>query len=247
MCIRDRFDGTFDPSADASGDHTYTITGTACASSSAVVSVNVLPGPDAGGDNTIVVCNTQVAFTLISQLLGTPDPGGSWTNAAGDPVGASFNPLTGGSDVFTYSVSGSANCPDDEATVTITVNIAPHAGINGNLMLCASSPPISLFDGLGGTLDAGGVWTDAAGNSHATILNPATDVSGPYTYTVTGAAPCANASAVVTVVINPVPYAGEDGGLVLCTTSPNVSLISAIGGTPQMLSLIHISEPTRPY
>ncbi|MBL0128381.1 MAG: gliding motility-associated C-terminal domain-containing protein [Flavobacteriales bacterium] len=228
------FGGTFDPSADASGDHTYTITGTACASSSAVVSVNVLAGPDAGGDNAIVACNTQGAFTLISQLTGTPDGGGTWTNSAGDPVGASFNSSTGASDVFTYTVSGSANCPDDEATLTITVNIAPQAGINGNLTLCASSTPVSLFDGLSGTLDAGGVWTDAAGNAHATILNPATDVSGSYTYTVTGAAPCANASAVVTVVINPVPYAGEDGGLVLCTTSPNVSLISAVGGAPQL-------------
>lgn len=227
------FSGTFDPGSDVGGVHTYTIPGTVCVTSTSTVTVNVLPGPDAGGDNSIVVCNDQGAFNLLTQLTGTPDATGTWTNANGTSVGAVFNPLTTGSVVLTYTVPGAANCPDDLAVLSITVNVAPVAGISGSLTLCEGSLPVSLFDGLTGTLDAGGVWTGPGGIVHATILDPAFDVSGVYTYTVTGTAPCADAFSTVNVTINPVPYAGEDGSAIFCTTAPSVALISLLGGTPQ--------------
>ena len=227
------FDGIFDPGSDTAGDHTYTITGTVCITASAVVAVTVLPGPDAGDDGVISVCSTQAGFALVSQLGGTPDAGGAWTNAQGVGVPATFDPATGTSNTFTYTVNGSANCPDDQATLAITVNIAPQAGTDGSLTLCASSPAVSLFDGLGGTLDAGGAWTGPDAQPHGTILDPATDVSGIYTYTVSGIAPCVDASATVNVTINPVPYAGEDGQLIICTSAPAVNLSTLLGGVPQ--------------
>ncbi|MBK8498831.1 MAG: gliding motility-associated C-terminal domain-containing protein [Flavobacteriales bacterium] len=227
------FDGVFDPGSDPAGDHTYTITGTVCASASAVVSVVVLPGPDAGDDNAITLCSTNAAFNLITQLMGTPDAGGVWTDVQGDVVGATFDPAASTPGTFTYTVAGSANCPDESATLAITVNAAPQAGTGGNLTLCASSAPVALFDGLSGTLDIGGSWTAPDGSAHGAILDPAADASGTYTYTVQGNAPCVAASATVEVLINPVPFAGEDGNLVLCTSGPVVNLITSLGGSPQ--------------
>ncbi len=227
------FDGNFDPGVGPSGSQTYTVEGGACADATATVNVVLLPGPNAGEDNSIAVCSTQGSFTLISQLLGAPDANGTWTDLSGTTVSATFNPATMSSGVFTYTVAGSSSCPDEQATLTITVNVAPQAGINGSLALCASGAIVSLFDGLGGTLDAGGNWTDPSGNAHGTTIDPTSDAPGNYTYTVVGTAPCPDASATVQVVINPVPVAGEDGSLSICTTAPPANLFNLLGGSPQ--------------
>ncbi|MBK9175113.1 MAG: gliding motility-associated C-terminal domain-containing protein [Flavobacteriales bacterium] len=227
------FSGTFDPAVDPAGGQTYTVTGVACPTATAIVTVTLLPGPNAGGDNSIALCNTDGAFTLLSQLLGAPDPGGIWTDAQGNSVADSFNPATMTSGTFTYTVQGVGTCPNDQATLSIQVNIAPLAGSSGSLTLCASSPTLSLFEGLSGTLDAGGVWTSPDGAAHGTTLDPTLDASGTYTYIVTGIAPCPSASSTVQVVINPVPVAGEDGSLSTCTTAPALNLISLLGGSPQ--------------
>jgi gliding motility-associated-like protein len=59
------------------------------------------------------------------------------------------------------------------------------------------------------------------------------DPAGTYTYTVTGIAPCPNATATVNVTINPLPYAGEDGTAAYCSDGVPVSLLSVLGGVPQ--------------
>jgi gliding motility-associated-like protein len=226
------FDGTFDPAVDPPGSQTYTITGAACPDADAAVTVNVLPGPNAGDDASIVVCNSQAVFNMLGQLGGSPDAGGTWTNSLGAPVAPTFDPATSGSGIFTYSVAGTGSCPDDEAMLTITVNAAPLAGTGGSITLCESSPITSLFDGLSGTLDAGGSWTAPDGSPQGTTIDPATALAGNYTYTVAGNAPCPSASSTVQVIINPEPVAGEDGTLSICSSAPVVNLITMLGGAP---------------
>ncbi|HMC97563.1 MAG TPA: hypothetical protein VKG92_07925, partial [Flavobacteriales bacterium] len=71
------FNGTFTPGTNASGDYTYTVTGTApCPSASAVITVNQLSNADAGGDGTITLCSSFAPVVLFNSLQGTPDPGG---------------------------------------------------------------------------------------------------------------------------------------------------------------------------
>jgi len=130
-------------------------------------------------------------------------------------------------------VPGSGNCPADQAQLSVTVNTAPLAGTSGSLTLCASGAAQSLFNGLSGTLDVGGAWTAPNGQPHGSTIDPASDPAGLFTYTVSGIAPCPSASSSVSVTINPVPQAGDDGALVLCTTAPAVSLLTALGGSPQ--------------
>jgi gliding motility-associated-like protein len=227
------FSGVFDPAVAPAGPQTYTVPGSTCPNASATVLVNMLPGPNAGGDNSISACSTQAPFSLTAQLTGAPDANGSWSDAAGNPVASTFDPATMTGGIFTYSVAGTANCPDDQAQLIIAVSIAPLAGTSGSLTLCANSAPQSLFDGLSGTLDAGGTWSAPDGGPHGTVLDPAMHAAGLYTYTVAGNAPCPSASSTVAVIIHPVPQAGEDGALVLCTTGPAVNLFSALGGAAQ--------------
>ncbi|MFZ1693351.1 MAG: gliding motility-associated C-terminal domain-containing protein, partial [Flavobacteriales bacterium] len=227
------FNGVFNPATDPAGAQTYSIAGVACPTSTAIITVNLLQGPNAGANNSISVCSTQASFNLTTQLAGTPDANGTWTDAQGNAVASTFNPMSQGSGIFTYTVPGIGNCPDAQATLSITVNIAPLAGTSGTLTLCASSAQESLFDGLSGTLDAGGTWTAPGGLPHGTVIDPAIHQAGIYTYTVAGIAPCASASSTVTVTINPVAQAGDDGNLVLCTSGPLVGLFAALGGSPQ--------------
>lgn len=226
-------DGFFDPGSELAGVYTYTIIGIGCPAVSSTVTVALVAGPDAGADGVIALCSSSTAIDLSGVLNGTPDAGGNWTNASGSSILSVFDPAFSNGGVFTYTTTGNANCPQDQATATVSVYAAPQAGIDGSLAACSSSPTISLFDGLDGTLDAGGAWTAPDGTPHATVLDPATDPSGFYTYTVLGTAPCANASATVTVLVAPVPNAGDNGSAQLCSNASPVALSTLLGGSPQ--------------
>jgi hypothetical protein len=90
-----------------------------------------------------------------------------------------------------------------------------------------------LFTTLGGTPDAGGSWTDPGGGSHPGQFDPATDVAGVYTYTLTNAVPPCTATSTVTVSFTDQPDAGADAILSLCSTGVTVNLLTALNGTPE--------------
>ncbi|MCB0818889.1 MAG: hypothetical protein KDB77_15370, partial [Flavobacteriales bacterium] len=125
-----------------------------------------------------------------------------------------------------------APCADASATVTVSETTAADAGVDGTLTLCANSPATGLFAELGGTPDAGGSWTDPNGNAHSGTFDPATDVSGVYTYAITGQAPCPSDQATVTVLVEALPDAGVDALVDVCTGDPSFDLFLELGGTP---------------
>ena len=98
------FSGVFDPGSDPSGDQVYSIAGNTCPDVTTIVTVNVLPGPDAGDDNAISACNTQTPFSMLSQLLGAPDADGAWTDASGSAVSGTDDPSQGIPGTATYTV-----------------------------------------------------------------------------------------------------------------------------------------------
>ncbi|MGV3638251.1 MAG: gliding motility-associated C-terminal domain-containing protein, partial [Flavobacteriales bacterium] len=227
------FSGSFDPSTDPSGAYTYSFAAAACPADQATVQVTLEEGANAGGDASIALCSTNGTINLIDQLAGTPDATGTWTDANGDAVPGTFDPATSPDGEFTYTVPPSGNCPADQSTLTIVVNLAPNAGISGGLSICASASPVSLFDGLTGTLDAGGVWTDPDGNAHGTVVDPSIDLAGVYTYTVAAVAPCLSASSTVTVFIAPVADAGSDASTVQCSSADAFIMTALLNGTPE--------------
>ena len=111
------------------------------------------------------------------------------------------------------------------------MNPLPIAGTNGTASFCENSPSEDLFTYLGGTPNTGGTWSPALASGSG-LFNPAVDAPGVYTYTVLGTPPCENQTATVTVTVNPLPDAGTNGTIDLCTTSTPVDLFTVLGGTP---------------
>ncbi|MEN9337666.1 MAG: hypothetical protein RLZZ500_2653 [Bacteroidota bacterium] len=224
--------GVFDPALDTAGTYTYTVTGTApCADATASATVIVNPIPNAGTDGSIALCSDATPVDLFNSLTGTPMTGGTWTPALASGTGV-FDPTVDTAGTYTYTVAGIAPCGNDTATVTVTIITAPNAGTDGTANFCADSAPTDLFTFLGGTPQTGGTWSPALASGTG-VFNPAVDTAGSYTYTVNGIAPCFTGSASATVTVNPIPNAGQDGTITLCSNATAVDLFASLGGTPQ--------------
>ncbi|MEX1133148.1 MAG: hypothetical protein WEC15_08010, partial [Flavobacteriales bacterium] len=189
----------FDPSSDTPGAYVYTVAGTApCSDATATLNIVVRQAPDAGSDASVTVCSTDGTLSLFSVLGGDPDVGGSWTDPDGVPHSGSFVPGSSDTGAYTYTVTGLSPCAPSSATVTVSQNVAPDAGVNASVTRCSIDAPVVLFEELSGSPDAGGTWAGPDG-PHGDVFIPGTDTPGAYTYTVPGSAPCIAASAVVSV------------------------------------------------
>ncbi|MFZ5551912.1 MAG: gliding motility-associated C-terminal domain-containing protein [Bacteroidota bacterium] len=195
------------------------------------------PATPTAGATSLTICNGQSTNLTASGGSNVTYewftvPTGGTAFATGTPVTVSPTTTT------TYYVQSNDNtnpgCVSARASVTITVVQPPNAGTNGTASFCSNSASANLFSSLGGTPQAGGTWTgpSALGGGSLGTYNPATCAPGVYTYTVTGTAPCANASATVTVTENTAPNAGTNGSITLCSNGAAVNLFSSLGGTP---------------
>ncbi|MBV6403973.1 MAG: hypothetical protein GFGODING_00720 [Flavobacteriales bacterium] len=225
--------GMLDPATGTSGGYVYeVIDGNGGCSDQATVTVTISPQPTAGTSTTIALCSDGNPTDLLALLGPTADPGGTWSGP-GPLTGNLFDPATGTADIYTYSLTGTPPCVDAQATVDVQLSLAPTAGTGGSVALCNTSPPVDLFLELGGTPNIGGVWTDPNGQVHGGVFDPATDPPGVYTYTVAGVAPCNDASAAITVTVDPVPDAGVGGAFTICTSAGALNLFTQLTGTPQ--------------
>jgi hypothetical protein len=219
----------YDATVMAPGAYTYTVTGTApCANAQATVTVSETSAPNAGTDGTLAVCANSTTNDMFAALGGTPDGGGSWS-----PSGPNYDATAMSPGVYTYTVSASAPCVSDDATVTVTEVAPANAGNNGNTTVCSSDAPFALADFLGGTPDGGGSWT-FGGNPHSSTFTPGTDAAGVYTYTVNSTAPCAPAQATVTVAVTAATAWYQDtdgdtygaGAATMACTSPGAGFVT---------------------
>lgn len=191
----------------------------------------VITGPDAGTSASLTLCGDQAPFLLFDALNGDPDVGGAWTGPNG-PHSAQFDPATDPGGAYVYTVIDGSLCRDS-ATVMITNVAPPDPGTDGALLMCNISPPVQLFDLLGGTPSPGGTWTGPAGPSDGSF-DPAIDPPGEYIYSVGGNAPCPTASATVAVAVTGEPSAGGDGILEACDTVAALDLFAGLGGSPDI-------------
>ncbi|MBL7962267.1 MAG: HYR domain-containing protein [Flavobacteriales bacterium] len=128
-----------------------------------------------------------------------------------DPVTGLFNPTLAspGPHTIAYTFAGPCVVQDN---YVINVISPPNPGTDGTLTVCSLGSPQSLLAFLGGMPAAGGAWSGPSTVTGHTY-NPLTMDPGVYTYTVNGTAPCAAASATVTVseTLAPIWYADVDG------------------------------------
>ncbi len=125
---------------------------TSCAS----IAITVTPGANAGIDGNISLCQNDAVIDLFSQLGGSPSGGGTWTNSSGTTISNIFDPTTMSGDIFTYTVTGTAPCGNDSATVTVTVNPLPNVSFlgldsiycgTGTVILTGNHAPSGTFSG----------------------------------------------------------------------------------------------------
>ncbi|MCB9184627.1 MAG: gliding motility-associated C-terminal domain-containing protein, partial [Flavobacteriales bacterium] len=223
--------GLFDPATMSAGAYTYTVAGMSpCPDDQSVVTVTVVSEPDPGGPGFLTVCESDGLQDLFSMLEGSPDQGGSWTAPNGSASDGQFDPSTMSAGVYTYTIAVPPPCMSVSSTVTVDVINAPDAGTDGAATLCFSNAAQDLFNHLGGTPEAGGIWTTNAGTTFDGSFDPATDVPGIFTYTVAGSAPCPADAAQVTIAVTQLPNPGTDGLLNLCVASDPVELFPVLGG-----------------
>ena len=219
----------YTPGISPEGVYTYTIPGTPpCTDAVATVTVDEVPAANAGVSNTIIVCSSDAAFDMRTRLLGAPQSTGSWTGPS-PVVGNSFNPATMAAGVYTYTVLGTAPCPNATAQLEITVRQAPEAGSNGTTLVCSSDAAFDLFTILTGTRDAGGTWAAPGPVPHGSQFVPGTDAPGVYTYTVTGQAPCLADVSTVTVSVQAAPNAGTSTTGLICSNGTSVNMKELLG------------------
>jgi gliding motility-associated-like protein len=225
--------GTFDPVTNAPGTYTYVVAvPLPCLNDTAQVQVAVVAPVDAGLDASIERCSNDDAFDLFGQLGGTPQTGGVWSGPGGSSA-STFTPGTSTPGNYTYTMLGTAPCPDQSAVVTVSVSQAPYAGENGAITLCTTDATEVLFESLEGSPNTNGTWTAPGGQPFSGTFDPATDAAGTYTYTITVPPPCVSVSSTVLVSTVQPPFAGMDAILPLCASSPSTPLFPSLGAGAQ--------------
>ena len=194
--------------------------------------VEVLPAA-AITNGVLDICETDTATNLFFYLGGSPIAGGTWTDSLGTPFTGIFDPAVDASGDYLYSYSAGGNCPSS-GIVTVSVFPAPNAGTDTVMVYCTSDPVSDLFTVLGGSPVLGGTWAYPNGSAFSGLLDPSSDPSGIYAYTVQGTAPCLTASANVDLTIFTVPSAGSNATLDLCANEPLVDLFTVLGGAPDI-------------
>lgn len=224
--------GTFNPAADQAGYYIYSMNSGSGCPSLGTVNMAVTIAPNAGTDNAVALCTSDVPVDLYPLLGGTQDPGGTWAAPSGDIFDGLIDPAQHTTGVYRYMVPGQAPCLNDTAGIAVTVSQAVDPGVGASLTLCDADPVLDLLGALGGAPSTPGYWTAPSGGAFGGTFNPASDPDGVYTYTATAVAPCPNQTAQLTLTTEPVPFAGADATLVSCTNAAVAALFPLLGGVP---------------
>jgi gliding motility-associated-like protein len=210
--------GTYDPSVNTDGIYKYVVLGSGgCPNDTAFVTIEMGLAPNAGAGTTLNLCSSAPALNLFDELTGTPQNTGVWQGPSVLSNGnlGTFDPAVNTSGTYPYIILGSGSCINDTAFVIVNTGSNADAGTNGTLNICDNLLAVDLFDELGGSPDLGGTWSPAL-TSGTGVFDPAVDVSGQYTYTVSATSPCVDATAIVDVTVFNAPSVIEDITHVTC-------------------------------
>jgi gliding motility-associated-like protein len=202
---------------------TYTVNvtdGNGCsASAQTTVTVNPLPTPDAGIDQTI--CSGNAANLLASGGGTYTWNGGSLVNANG--AAQTVSPLSTTS--YTVTVTNGFGCSLND-TMIVNVNLTPTTSAGPDVTIC-SGDSTQLSASGAGTFS----WSPAAGLSNASIFNPQASPASTTNYivTLTAANGCSTTDA-ITVNVNARPTAIASNDTTVCSGT-TITLASSGGGT----------------
>lgn len=187
--------GTFDPATAGVGSYvvTYSLSGGTCTATD-TVTVNVTGLYDATITSHLPVCEGSTAFTLSAATGGGTWSGTGITNAS---TGA-YSPTTAGTDIITYTISGSCGNTD-----TLHLTIVPNADatITSVSPVCVNSPAFNLT-----AATSGGTWSGTGiTNASSGTYTPSTAGTFTVTYSIGGM--CGD-TATQSVTVNALPTPG---------------------------------------
>ncbi len=195
-----------------------------CVSNPVAVIVNIDNPVDPGTPGVREFCNNNIPssdFDLFDYLNGTPENTGTWsgplTTSGGHLGTVNVSTLTTPGDyIFTYTVTDGGFCPDQTATVTITIYEAFTSGTSvSGTPICEVNLP-SAFDlfTLLENEDPNGQWTQGTLSTDPIVSSPI-DLTGltpgiySFTYTQNVSPnPCPEESTTVQVEVLEDPEAG---------------------------------------
>ncbi|MEL6866695.1 MAG: hypothetical protein AAFP19_19880, partial [Bacteroidota bacterium] len=205
--------------------------------------ITINTAPEAGADNSVSVCEGS-QLNLLNSLIGA-DAGGSFSDDdnTGALNGNTFNTLglSGNTYQFTYTVSGSSPCPDDQAVIEVSVVNAVSAGNDNSLIACIGET-INLFNLLDGA-DAGGSFSDDdnTGALAGGLLGTGGLSAGQYnfTYTIGDGITCPADDALFTITLQASPELNPINDLSAC----NEWVLPAILGTNLSAGVSYYDAP----
>ncbi len=203
---------------------------------------------DAGSDITETICSSEIedptalAAEFASYLEGR-DTDGTFSPSLTNVYLEYQNDLSSGNLPQTYNVvyTVTDGTCSDQASIALTINPSPDAGEDGTANLSSNDDPVNLIDYLGGTPDSGGTWNTGDGT-----FDPATDIPGTFTYTVTNSFDCQDSSTVTVSVDDECAgfTAGNDNVGEVCETDVETTLSNLDEVREYYLDLLDDGVPT---
>ncbi|TXC85436.1 T9SS type B sorting domain-containing protein [Luteibaculum oceani] len=228
-----------------------------CPDDAAVLTFNVSPFKDPGMSNSILACTADGPRTLINELNGTPDNGGTWSPTvflSGTSENAKFNASAAGAGTFTYTYTfpKDGECPAVSSQLQIEVYNEPKSGADFAETICNVDMNkkqyfYSLSDQISGNANGAvhGVApatdvmeefgalesvANAVTNSNTGLVNVKNLGGGTYNFFYrTFNAGCEADTAFFKITVNQVGFAGKDSLFVRCSTEPVVNMKDYLG------------------
>lgn len=144
------------------------------------VYVDIDPGLDPGADSLVILCATPPSYQMIDLLAGTPDAGGTWTDAAGNVLAGTFDPQVDPAGTYTYTVVSPLGCVGS-ADLEIQILDASDPSCCGVVDAGPDSTVCVLTYGLSASIGntGTGTWTGPAGYVFDDANAPQTTVTAP--------------------------------------------------------------------
>ena len=136
-----------------------------------------------------------------------------------------------GSNNVTLTVTDDGgNTASCTAIVTVLDTIAPNTDGHATAGFCMDASLQDLSTLITENLSPNGSWTAPGGIASGGWFNPATGGSGQYIYSAPSLAGCGTDTFRVDVDVYPLPFAGSDTSVVLCSSEPAIGLINLLPG-----------------
>ena len=183
-----------------------------------------LPAFDAGTAVPTDVCEDNAAFDLFTTITGNLTTTGQWyiTEALpGNEFSSLVNVVGAAPGDYVFDYVHTELCGADTVSTTITVIAAPNVGLGSTIDNGCNYNSVALFDGLSGSIDLGGTWYSAAGDTLAgSLTNLDGQAAGSYDYYyVVDNGVCAADTATVTVDV--IDCAGISENTLVLEVYPN--------------------------